>query len=172
VSEGVTTIVGIDPGLVHNGVVAVEFYPGLKQIEVKHAAIAGNQEPADISLAILQWVADEVGWPEVDQTYVESYRERGQAYATSPKMRAILAELRRDLPEAKILDNTGIKKVVRPKLLDLLGLRSFPTTHHQDLQSAARILVLGMLKDEELNALLADVVLAYISGTPWQVAHV
>lgn len=171
-SEGVTTVVGIDPGLVDNGVVVLRFYPGLKQVEVKHAVITGAGKPDETAIAVVQWVADEIGWTEVDHVFVEDYIERGTSYGTNPKMRELIAAIRREVPYATFVNNTGVKKVVRKKLLDLFGIWKFDTTtHHQDLEAASRILLYGMLKDEELNALVADVVLAHIVREPWSVTH-
>jgi hypothetical protein len=41
------------------------------------------------------------------------------------------------------------------------------STHHDDLRSAARILVLGMLKNPMLNEVLSDYVRDRIKGRPW-----
>jgi hypothetical protein len=55
-------------------------------------------------------------------------------------------------------------------LLEVLGLWSFSTpTNHDDLRSAARILVLGMLKDEEMNQLLTYILIDHIEGKPWAI---
>src|SRR5690606_23741111 len=92
VSEGVTTVVGIDPGLVHTGIVALSFYPGLKQVEVRSAVIAGDQ-PGEHVQGALEFLEDHV--PDRDHVFVEDYRERGQSYSTSPKMRELMSELMR-----------------------------------------------------------------------------
>lgn len=55
--------------------------------------------------------------------------------------------------------------------MNLLGVWKFSTvTHHQDLRSAARIALFGMLKNEETNRLLADVVADHLKGSDWDVA--
>lgn len=168
-SEGVTTVVGIDPGLVHTGIVVLTFYPGLKDLEVRSAAVVGST-PAEHTQAVVEYLADHT--PGADHTFVEDYIERGTSYGTNPKMRELMTELKRNVRGAVLVNNTGVKKVVRAPLLDLFQIRKFgTTTHHQDLEAAARILLYGMLKDEELNALVADVVLAHISGEPWSVTH-
>jgi hypothetical protein len=60
--------------------------------------------------------------------------------------------------------------VVRRQLMELVGVWSFTTsTHHQDLRSAARIALLGMLKHAVTNELLADIVADHLKGTTWQV---
>ena len=46
---------------------------------------------------------------------------------------------------------------------------SAPPTHHQDLRSAARIALLGMLRDEQMNRLLADVVRDHLAGETWTI---
>jgi hypothetical protein len=64
----------------------------------------------------------------------------------------------------------GVKKVVKSPLMELLGVWDFRLkTHHQDLRSAARIALLGMLKDDHLNKLLTDVVADHLRGENWNV---
>ena len=76
----------------------------------------------------------------------------------------------RGLKGSTVLPNMGVKKVVRRPLMELLGAWKFSTvTHHQDLRSAARIALLGMLKDPHMNRLLFDVVLDHIEGRTWRV---
>jgi hypothetical protein len=56
--------------------------------------------------------------------------------------------------------------------MELLGVWKFKTpTHHQDLRSAARILLLGMFKDPQLNKLIADIVRSHLRGKDWSVGH-
>jgi len=102
---------------------------------------------------------------------VEQYRTRQHL---SSDMRMIRAEqdLRRALPDARFLPNMGIKRVITQSLMELLEVWSFPTTtHHQDLRAAARIAMLGMVKDDSTNEILADVVRAYLDGQPWTISH-
>lgn len=160
-----TTVVGIDPGLVHTGVVVLDVDTVARRLTVQHAYFEGDSKTvtghAD---QVKQWLRT-----RVDHMFIESYRPRGNTYGTDEPMRRLLAEFRTTFPKATVLDNTGVKKVVRPPLLKVLGLHKFPTTHHQDLQAAARILVYGMLKDDELNALLTQVVSDHVDGRPWPV---
>lgn len=59
------------------------------------------------------------------------------------------------------LDNSGVKNIVSRALLELLHSWSFTTkSNHQDVRSAARIAILGMLKNNHLNQLLADIVIS------------
>jgi hypothetical protein len=76
------------------------------------------------------------------------------------------------MPKATVVLNTGVKKIVKRPLMELLGVWSFATgTHHQDLRSAARIALYGMLKHEPLNRLLSDVVRDHLRGEDWDVRH-
>lgn len=160
-----TTVVGIDPGLVHTGVVVLDVDTVARQLTVQYEYFASDPKTlighAD---QVKRWLRT-----RVDHIFIESYRPRGNSYATDPKMRELLADFRQRFPKAKVLDNTGVKKVVRRPLLEVLGLYKFPTTHHQDLQAAARILVYGMLKDDELNAMLTQVVSDHVDGRPWTI---
>jgi hypothetical protein len=64
----------------------------------------------------------------------------------------------------------GVKKIVKPAVLITLGAWLFSTpTHHDDLRSAARIAVLGMMKDPEMNLLLADIIRDHLGGQPWTI---
>jgi hypothetical protein len=86
-------------------------------------------------------------------------------------MLAAVADMRRET-RGTVLNNTGVKKVVRQPLMELLGVWKFSTTtHHQDLRSAARIALLGMLKHQELNRLLTEVVKDNLEGRGWRVHH-
>lgn len=153
----VTHVCGIDPGLVHTGVVHMAFNSVTRVIKVRPTVIEGTN--LDDVVAVL--------WPDM-RIFVEDYRTRS-AFNTDAKMRAFVFELKQALPRrAVFLDNMGVKQVVRQPLMDLLGVWKFSTpTHHQDLRSAARIALFGMLKDDELNSLLADVVRDHLNGKDW-----
>ena len=84
-------------------------------------------------------------------------------------MVSAVTEFRKELG-GTVLQNMGVKKVVKSPLMELLGVWNFNTpTHHQDLRSAARIGLLGMLKDDILNKLLTDIVADHLSGEAWDV---
>lgn len=156
-------IIGIDPGLVHTGVVSLQFYPHNKTIVEKHTVVAGPD-----AKAAAYWCAAQGLQPRV---FVEGYRQR-MKLATDKRMIEAIAEFRRAMKDAEILDNMGVKKIVKPKLMELLEVWNFNTvTHHQDLRSAARIGLFGAIKDRELNAYLGKVVVDYLNGEPWEVSH-
>ena len=143
-------IAGVDPGLVHTGVVILTLSG--TDLEMEHHIVDGIDAPA---------VADAVGL--VDICFIEKYRPR-MHYGTDDEMVKGEAALKRELPKAVLVNNMGANKVVTPALLKRLGLWDFPTTHHQDLRSAARIAVLGMMKDPRLNRALADRVKTMLDG--------
>jgi len=163
----VTHVAGVDPGLVHTGAVRLEFFPEEKAIEIGHQAISGAK-PEDHARAAEQWIFSDIDRPR-PHIFIEKYQPRGHLNSDA-KMAATVHEIKAALPSATVLLNTGVKKVVRRPLMELLGVWSFTTvTHHQDLRSAARIAVLGMLKSDVHNRLLADVVRDHLKGATWDV---
>jgi hypothetical protein len=158
-------VVGVDPGLVHTGVVSLLFKSTTQVLEVEHILIPGPDAGTTAS-----WIQyRRTGAPKV---YIEQYRPR-QSFGTDTRMVQAEQDMRRAMPYATFLPNMGIKRVVTKDLMKLLQVWDFTTpTHHQDLRSAARIALLGMMKDDETNVLLADVVRADFDGSPWAVHHV
>ena len=159
----VTHVVGVDPGLVHTGVVRMIFDPNKKVVEVHHKAIAGADASAVHRMAL--------ALGDTPHIFIEKYQPRSNLNTDTEMVKAV-QELKRVLPNATILLNTGVKKVVKKPLMELLEVWSFPTvTNHQDLRSAARIALLGMLKSEPMNRLLSDVVRDHLAGESWHVRH-
>ena len=156
-----THAIGVDPGLVHTGVVSLVFRPAAQMIDVEHTLINGPD-----AASVAAWVRGR------KNVYIEQYRVR-QHFSTDTRMLAVEQDLRAAIPSAKFLANTGIKRVVLQPMMELLEVWAWSrSSHHQDLRSAARIALLGMLKDEVTNQLLADVVRAHLDGSPWTVTHV
>lgn len=156
--------VGVDPGLVHTGLVRLILNKEDRSITTSHALVQGLD--AD---TVARWVGlPKLDAPEAD-VYVERYMPR-RNYDSDERMVQGEAALKRALPSASFLRNTGVKKVVHPAVLQVLGMWKFPTpSHHQDLRAAARIAVLGMMFEEAGNQILSDVVRASIDGNPWAV---
>lgn len=156
-------IVGIDPGLVHTGVVLMVFDAHQRVIEVSHEAVVGP----DVTRA-QQFLG---GLRATAPVFIEGYRQRSN-FGTNDKMIEAVANFRKGFTNAKVINNTGVKKVVRRSLMELLGVWNFSTpTHHQDLRSAARIGIYGALKSEALNRLIFDIVNDHINGSTWTVHH-
>lgn len=159
----VTHIVGVDPGLVHTGCVRMVFVPLARTILVDHKVVAGPD-----STAVRDWARGPQPYGVPPTIYIEDYQPRHH-YTPDLEMVKAVSVMRKEAAGI-VLMNTGVKKVVRRQLMELVGVWSFPTvTHHQDLRSAARIALLGMLKHAVTNELLADVVADHLKGHTWQV---
>lgn len=157
----VTHVVGIDPGLVHTGVVSMVFMPEHRAVAIADEAVLGGDAEY-----VKLWI-DQLGHPRA-HIFIEAYRPRAH-FGTDKDMVKAVNDIRA-ATRGTVLDNTGVKKIIRPQLMELLHVWKFSTrTHHQDLRSAARIALLGMMRDEELNRLLADVVRDHIDGNPWTI---
>lgn len=155
-----TSIVGIDPGLVHTGVVQLAFEPHNKQISVTSEAILGVDDAAVDK--VVRWCASS------DHGWIEGYKPRTNL-GTDRRMLDAVARLKK-ATGYPTLDNMGIKKVITPGLMQVLGCWTFSTpTHHQDLRSAARIALLGFIKTDEGNRMVADVVRDHLAGKGWRI---
>lgn len=158
-------VVGVDPGLVHTGVVSMVFRPAAQIVDVEHTLIQGPD-----AQAVEAWIKGTQG--PGPMVCIEQYRTR-QHLSTDSRMLQAEQDLRRALPNAKFLTNMGIKRVVLQPVMELLDVWSFSTTtHHQDLRAAARIALLGMVKNDVSNLILADMVRDHLDGSPWAVHHV
>lgn len=161
----VTHIVGVDPGLVHTGVVRLLFKQPAKELLIETHVIDGLDAEA-----VNEWTY-QTGLPR-PKVYVEKYRPR-QNLSADTRMVQGEQDIKREIPAAILLSNTGVKKVATEPLMRAMGLWSFKqSTHHQDLRSAARIAVLGMMKDEALNVTLSDLIRAHLNGKPWTIGEV
>lgn len=157
-------VVGVDPGLVHTGAVRFNFDPEGKRYALDFQVFEGGPdgEGPDIPQFLIWW-----DMYEATHTFVEAYKPRS-TYKTDADMGRIVNDLVRATNSKKGLLNTGVKRVVRKPLMELLGAWTFSQrTHHQDLRSAARIGLYGMLKDPELNQVLYDYVTDHLAGNPW-----
>ncbi len=151
-------IIGIDPGLVDTGLVYFEFYPQNKQYRIQHHVV----ENLDFN-EIEDWCKNR----PVNSIFIEAYRPRSH-FQNDARMGTAINELKHRLPKAVTLDNTGVKKVIKPDLMKLLGVWQFKTsTHHQDLRAAARIGLYGLVKNVEWNPILAQLVMDHLDGKPW-----
>ena len=166
---GMYVVVGIDPGIVNTGIVVYFICPQERRVILKHTAIEGCKvEDIHAFLALLLDMSTARPWTYV---FVEAYRPRSH-FDTDARMGAAVNEIKKMGPEVYALDNSGVKNVVSRAMLELLNSWSFSTkSNHQDIRSAARIAILGMLKNETLNNLLAQVVLSKIEGdSPWVIS--
>jgi hypothetical protein len=155
-------VIGVDPGLVHTGVVSLLFKSLTAELVIRHTLVTGPD-----AVAVAAWIKT----LPLGKVYVEQYRPR-QNLSSDVRMVQAEQDLRHALKGPTFLPNMGIKRVITEDLMRLLEVWRFPTsTHHQDLRSAARIALLGMVKDVEMNAILADAVLAQMDRQPWTITH-
>jgi hypothetical protein len=139
------------------------FVPLACTILVEHKVIVGPD-----AVAVRDWARGPQPYGVPPLIYIEDYKPRHH-YTPDLEMVKAVSMMRKEAAGSLLL-NTGVKKVVRRQLMELVGVWSFPTvTHHQDLRSAARIALLGMLKHAVMNELLADVVRDHLNGRTWQV---
>ena len=161
------TVIGIDPGLVNTGVVVLRANTRQHHLNVEHFVIDGKVNHA----AQVAELLDDLGY-STKHVFIEGFRERGNQYAQDKAMRELMTNFRSVLPKAVVLDNMGVKKIVPAETLGIFGMDNFPTTHHRDLESAARILLYGMLKDDKLNEVVYSIVSDYVHHRPWSVMSV
>jgi hypothetical protein len=159
----------VDPGLVHTGVVRLVFVPQSREVLVQHEAVVGPN-----AYAVDQWIRrhSSVGRGVLPQPYIfiEGYKPRSN-FGSDIRMTEAVQDMKRET-RGSVLLNTGVKKVVKQPLMELLGVWKFSTvTNHQDLRSAARIALLGMLKNDTLNEVVAEVVKCHLVGKAWRVHH-
>lgn len=159
------TVIGVDPGLVHTGIVMLDFDIEKSQLTVDHRMVKGlNSVQARIDVATM---TKHKPYPTID-IFIEWYRPRSN-FSVDERMIQANSEFARDLG-GFLLRNTGVKKIVTQELMELAHVWSFPTkTHHQDLRSAARIALLGMMLDPALNKVLYTFATDNTKGRTWNV---
>lgn len=160
------TVIGVDPGIVHTGVVMLDFDVEQRKLKVDHRLIDGTDAPATAAAVQDMTGLSSLGTLDI---FIEEYRPRS-GFGVDQEMMVANAEFRKALG-GKLLRNMGVKKVVSKELMDLLHCWSFPTrTHHQDLRSAARIALLGMMLEPALNQVLYSYTTDTIDGRIWDVS--
>lgn len=166
------TITGIDPGIVHTGVVAIGLDAERRVWTVDEIVVPGVQlpHPSGIGTTPAVDVYSTIKLVETgpdNHVFIEAYRPRSH-FAHDASMVSAVRELATGIPGAKVINNTGVKQVVGQQLMQLFSVWKFATsTHHQDLRSAARIGIYGALKDTELNAVLTQFVTDNLDGRVW-----
>lgn len=170
-----TRIVGIDPGLVHTGIVALDLDAETKTHSIHFDVVTGvplsdgrlNVNATVDAIVTTTVMLDGLVSRTPDHIFIERYEPRSH-FGTDADMAALVRGIHARAPHSKVISNTGSKQVLKPKLMQALRLKKFPATHHQDLQAAARILVYGALKDETLNALIYQFVEDHLDGIIWK----
>ena len=145
---------GIDPGIVTTGAVTLYIDSDERVFQVSEKALTQEELP---SLRL---------WTPAERIFIEAYEPRSN-FGHDTRMAELVKQIA-DSTGGKIISNKGVKKVIRKKLMEYLGLWNFQTqTHHQDLRSAAYIMLYGMVKDEVGNQLLTQIVLDHLAHDDW-----
>lgn len=159
------TVIGVDPGLVHTGIVMLDFRLEQRELTVDHRVVDGLDSRA--ARQEVESMAGHKPYSTLD-IFIEWYRPRS-GFSVDERMVQANSDFRQDL-SGTLLRNTGVKKVITTDLMKLLHVWTFSSkTHHQDLRSAARIAVLGMLLDPTLNSVLYLFTTDNTDGRDWNV---
>lgn len=151
-------VIGVDPGLVHTGLVHIQLDGGHRCWSIDHALVRGLDHKA-----IAQWCEEH----DHDAVFIEAYKPRSH-FNTDSRLTEGIHKMRAVIPKSSSLDNSGSQTVITNRLMQDLGLWKFSTpSHHQDLRSAARIALFGVVKNAQWNPLLAQFVLDGLDGQPW-----
>lgn len=158
------TVIGVDPGLVHTGIVMLDFDVEKRELTVDHRVVDGL-DPNMTRLCIDDMTPMPLSTLDI---FIEWYRPRS-GFSVDERMVQANHTFRSTLG-GKLLRNTGVKKVVTQELMQLCHVWKFSTTtHHQDLRSAARIALLGMMLDTTLNEVLYTYCTDTTDGRDWNV---
>jgi hypothetical protein len=167
---------GIDPGIVDTGLVIIELDNKFETVSyryklwtevteiVHHSMIVDPKFLSQLGTTVKAATKKGVGYKTL--VAVEGYRNRGKNPVQDQRMSDLVQTIRRAVKGSQIVDNTGVKNVVKPRVMGMFGFE-FPRTNHQDLESAARIALKLGYQDDDANTVISDFVLAEISGSPW-----
>ena len=154
---------GIDPGIVDTGLVTLEFNFKERVLTARSRVWRNVTERRKRALHVNQGFLTELlnatntQTPEKNRSehvFIEGFRNRGRDTYQDQSMSDLIQVIYRQLGDAVIVDNTGVKKVVKKGLLSLMRMNRWPKTNHADLLSATRIALKGAIEDDYLNQLI------------------
>lgn len=170
-------MIGIDPGIVDTGAVSISLDFRSLAIDITTQLWTGVSRRDGFAITVNDGFLDEIAaftqhdGSEEDVTLVgiEGYRQRGFDQKQDQNLVYLVQALKDTIPSATIVDNTGIKKIVKEGLLRLLHSTRFQSGgNHADLKSAARVAVRLAIKDDMGNQLLSDFVRSKVlREAPW-----
>lgn len=167
------TLIGVDPGVVDTALAVLRLDTESKTYNVHSRVWTGvsrmEKQKFIIQQAFLQRLGEETrrwGTGDVVVRAVEGYRNRGNNMRQDQQMSAMVEACSKAIKGSTIVDNTGVKNVVKPGLMKLFNF-GFQRTNHRDLESAVRIAIKLGLADDDANKALSDFVLDHLLGTPW-----
>ena len=171
--------IGVDPGIVDSAVLSLTIDEDEKRYWFTHKVWTGvtkrEKNVVSVSSEYLKGLTEFkrrelYTRPGIVHggTYIEGFRQRGRDMRQDQRMLALVQETRKALKGSEVLDNTGMKKIVTEDQLELLHMKRFDVpTNHQDIKSAGRTALRGMIKYDESNLLLSDMVRDALDGEPW-----
>jgi hypothetical protein len=146
------------------------FYEDNRLVDVSYLLI----HDVDVE-AVHDWIDEQ---PKPAAIFIEDYNP-GNFGKIDKRMSESLGKLKAEFPPAdhpyivKYVDNAGVNTLLPTRVLNLFGVDRFPVaTHHNDLVSAGKIALLGMLQDKSQHALrllVSRVVKDALKGQPWDV---
>ena len=170
------TLIGIDPGIVDTGVISIRLDTIREQWNITTQVWTNVTRRDKQALVIDSDFLDEltafVYHEEMENkatfTGIEGYRPRGRDMRLDQNMQGLVQSIHGTIKGSVIVDNTGIKNVVKEPMLKLFRVNKFPSTHHADLKSAARVALKLGINNEFLNRILSDFVRDNLNGSsPW-----
>lgn len=167
------TLIGIDPGVVDTALVVITLRDN-KTWSVWSRVWTETSRMNKQEFVIKQSFLDQLRL-DVKRNHtgtykvlgVEGYRPRGKSMKLDMQMGAMVQRIHGELKGSAIVDNTGIKNVVKQGFLDLFNF-GFPHGHHADRTSAARVALRLGIEDDRINAELSDFVRDHLLGEPWR----
>lgn len=158
------TLLGLDPGVADTGFVAVSLDYDRRVWDVWFKVWSNVIDRHGFNVSVKGSYLDELADTQENFrghgpsfTGVEGYRPRGKNSRQDEEMTQLVQASRSVMRGAKIIDNTGIKKVVTESTLKLFKMSRFNQgTNHADLKSAARVALKAGIDVDEVNTLLAE----------------
>lgn len=170
---------GIDPGIVDTGMVSMVFDFSAKTLTNTGRTWTGvatrrghslHVSPVFLTQILKVTEGDNPKKGDYSRyTYIEGFRNRGRDSHQDQTMTVLVQSIQRQLAGSRVIDNTGIRKVVTRDLLQLFEVSRWPRTNHSDLLSASRVALKGALEDPELNQLIASVVMEQHERETWEI---
>ncbi|TXJ06570.1 MAG: hypothetical protein E6Q27_03520 [Aeromicrobium sp.] len=156
-------LAGVAPAIDQTGIVVLDLDEDKRLATIDYTVI----EQSD-PVAVKEWL----GQRELDDVYIENCDPHGQIKDDDPLLK-ILVAIQEELPTARLLDIVGAESIVKDSTLKKMGTWTFEHNPHvQDLRSAARTALLGVMNDRThtryitvFNSFLA----AAVMGTDWDV---
>jgi len=166
-------LIGGDPGLVDTAATAILLDFDAKTIEVQTQVWSRvvKTSPKGWAIEVKQSFMLELNQfcmnrPGLTLRAVENYRPRGRNMKQDQQMTEMV-QVCAEAMSGTIVDNTGIKKIVKEPLLKMFHCARFASTNHADSKSAARVALRRGIENVAINMLLADYVRDHLEDRPW-----